>query len=93
MAVYAGDSHGAWAGRLRTDTGEPVAAEFDGTSVTSAGADLWPFPFLPPPLLAAAYTNATPTLDYAELASRGWLEVDLTHHAHVVRFRTVSTLS
>ena len=64
VAVYAGDSHAAWAGHLVSDAGEHVALEFDGTSVTSSGPDTW-LAFVPPALLAEGYVGATPTLECA----------------------------
>ena len=67
-AVYAGDSHAAWAGRLERggrDGGGarvpvPVALEFDGTSVSSSGPESW-LPFVPPDLLSAGFVTPTPT--------------------------------
>ena len=91
VAVYAGDSHAAWAGRLTTDDGAHVALEFDGTSVTCSGIDSW-IPFLPPELVAAAYVDATPTLEYASTDTRGWMAVTLTPQAHKVAYMTVSTI-
>ena len=91
VAVYAGDSHAAWAGRLTGDDGEHVALEFDGTAVTSSGPDSWT-PYLPPELLAAAWREATPTLDYANTHKRGWMAVTLTPTEHTVAFMTVSTV-
>lgn len=91
VAVYAGDSHCAWAGRLLSESGAHVALEFDGTSVTSPGLD-HSLGYLPPELVAAGYVGATPTLEYAETATRGWLHVTLTREEHRVTFRTVSTV-
>jgi hypothetical protein len=90
-AVYAGDSHCAWAGELWSE-GTPVALEFAGTSVTSSGADSW-LPHVPPPMLEAAYLAAgAPRLRYAQTAHRGWLDVRLSRDAHTVTFRSLSTI-
>ena len=91
-AVYAGDSHAAWAGHLVSPAnGRHAALEFDGTSVSSSGPDTW-MAFLPPPLLEAAYVSATAHLDYADTNQRGWMEVSVTHQTHSVAFLTVSTV-
>ncbi|KAL1511030.1 hypothetical protein AB1Y20_005855 [Prymnesium parvum] len=92
VAVYAGDSHSAWAGELRDADGGVVALEFDGTSVTSSGPEQF-FPFLPPALLAAGYVHSNPHLAYANLQDRGWMYVDLTRERHHVQFMTVSSVA
>ena len=91
VAVYAGDSHAAWAGRITTPEGAHVALEFDGTAATSSGFDSW-LPYLPPRLLASAYVEATPTLEYANTHQRGWMAVTLTEESHTVSFMAVSTV-
>ena len=50
-------------------------------------------PFLPPRLLAAAYVDATETLEFADVGQRGWMDVRLSAEEHTVAFRTVSTVA
>ena len=92
VAVYAGDSHCAWAGRLvDEEDGAHVALEFDGAGVTSPGADTW-LPFLPPALLASGFVQATPSLEYANTHDNGWMDVSLNPTEHVVTFMTVPSV-
>ena len=92
VAVYAGDSHCAWAGSLRSPNGTHVALEFDGTGVSSSGWESWA-PWLDPELAARGYVRATPSLKYASMNRRGWIEVSLTRERHEVSFMYVSSVA
>jgi alkaline phosphatase D len=85
--VYAGDSHVGWAANLRKD-GQIIAAEFDGTSVSSPGIDTF-LGFLPLEFVEAAYLAANPEMTYMNTKDHGYMLVQLTHEKHRVQFITI----
>jgi len=103
VVVYGGDSHNAWAGEHRDGSGRAVCAEYDGTSVTSTGKENFN-PFMEPEFQAAAHIAGNSRVDegegfegslkYAEMASRGFVLVELTpdeHHGEFIFLDTVAS--
>lgn len=62
--VYSGDSHNAWASNLRSSSGEWIAAEYAGTSVSSTGWESF-IKYVSPELLTSGFQAANPDLVYA----------------------------
>lgn len=93
--IYGGDSHNAWAGVERIN-GTVIAAEFDGWSVTSPGAESL-LPWVPADLLAAGAvasgSNPTSGLMWADLVNRGFMLATLDHSQQIVQFLKVSTIA
>lgn len=92
IVLYGGDSHNAWAGTLRTSSGQPVAADFDGMSVSSPGLER-EHRWVPPALEAAAWRAANPDLAWADTSQRGLMLVHLERQVQHLEFIAVDTLS
>ncbi len=74
LVVLAGDSHNSWASQLTLADGTPVGVEFAGTSVTSPGAE-GELGLENAVLFAPLASQLVDDLAYANLADRGFLEV------------------
>ena len=75
LVVLSGDSHNAWANDLVND-GRPAGVEFAGQSVTSPGFES--YLKAPPSAVAGALMQANPTLRWADMSNRGYMQVVLT---------------
>ena len=84
LVVLAGDSHNAWAIDLVND-GRPAGVEFAGTSVTSPGFE--EYLRAPPATVAASMMQANPTLRWADMSQRGYMQVVLTPVEAVCEWR------
>lgn len=81
--VYGGDSHNAWVGKIRS-SGQLVANEFDGMSVSSPGHVR--VRGAPPSLDTAAWRVSNPDLVWTDQSSRGFMRVHLNKTAQVVDY-------
>ena len=75
LVVLSGDSHNAWANDLVND-GRPAGVEFAGQSVSSPGFES--YLKAPPSAVAGALMQANPTLKWADMSNRGYMQVVLT---------------
>ncbi|CAE7517823.1 pld [Symbiodinium pilosum] len=90
--IYGGDSHNAWAGKLRAEDGSVVAMDFDGMAVTSPGVES-ERPFLPPSLEATAWRSSNPDLAWADTSKRGFMMVHLDADSHHIEYLAVDVAS
>jgi alkaline phosphatase D len=84
LVVLAGDSHNAWANDLVND-GRPAGVEFAGQSVSSPGFET--YLKAPPTAVAGALMQANPTLRWADMSNRGYMQVVLTPAEAVCEWR------
>ena len=87
--VVSGDSHAFWANELRDATGEHVAVEFGGTSVTSPGVcDV--VPLLP---VSQLIQDANPgRVRFTDHGAKGFILLTLTHRQATAELMAVSTV-
>jgi alkaline phosphatase D len=76
LVVLSGDSHNAWANDLVND-GRPAGVEFAGQSVSSPGFETY-LKGASPAAVAGALMQANPTLRWADMSNRGYMQVVLT---------------
>ncbi len=84
LVVLSGDSHNAWANDLVND-GRPAGVEFAGQSVSSPGFES--YLKAPPSQVAGALMQANPTVRWADMSNRGYMQVVLTPAEAVCEWR------
>ena len=92
LVVLAGDTHNAWASQLTTTAGKIAGVEFGGTSVSSPGLDSVLGP-ANAALFSPLVTTLVDDLKYANLNSRGYLQVSFTSDTVTADYRFVDTIS
>jgi alkaline phosphatase D len=90
LVVLSGDSHNAWANDLVNDS-RPAGVEFAGQSVSSPGFET--YLKAPPSAVAEALMQANPTLRWADMSNRGYMQVVLTPAQAVCEWRFTAPVS
>ncbi len=90
LVVLSGDSHNAWANDLVND-GRPAGVEFAGHSVSSPGFET--YLKAPPSAVAGALMQANPTLRWADMSNRGYMQVVLTPAEALCEWRFTAPVS
>jgi alkaline phosphatase D len=87
--VVSGDSHAFWANELYDESGEHVAVEIGGTSVTSPGVcDI--VPLVP---VNDLIQQANPgTVRFTDHAAKGYIRLTLTHQEATAELKAVTTI-
>lgn len=90
LVVLSGDSHNAWANDLVNDS-KPAGVEFAGQSVSSPGFET--YLKAPPSAVTGALMQANPTLRWADMSNRGYMQVVLTPAEAVCEWRFTAPVS
>ena len=90
LVTLSGDSHNAWAFDL-TQGGRPAGIEIAGHSVTSPGFEAYT-PGISDTMRVEALRAASPQLQWANTADRGYVTVQLTRERVTANWHSVGTI-
>src|SRR5262249_4847033 len=90
LVVLSGDSHNAWASDLQDAQGRQIGVEFATPAVSSPGLECC-YDKLAPVDVAAMYSNAIPTVRYAQTSKRGYILLTATASEVRADYRFVNT--